>query len=211
MPTFDIETSLGIHGFIAGVDEAGRGPWAGPVVAGAVVFPNLKIASKLACQINDSKKLNRQKRESLFEALFQSGALIGVGQSSVKEIDSLNILQATFLAMHRAVEQIELQNPVAFTLIDGNRLPKHNWEWPSKPVIKGDSICLSISAGSIIAKVSRDRIMAQLAIQYPYYAWEKNAGYGVPTHIEGLIKYGVSPYHRRSYAPIAKFLSKESI
>ena len=206
MPNFKIENSLNINGWIAGVDEAGRGPWAGPVVAGAVCFPDLKIADELAPLINDSKKLTPKKREKVFDLLQTCGAYIGVGQAGVEEIDSLNILQATFLAMHRAVSQIHEKHPLAFTLIDGNRLPKSGWPWPAKAVIDGDALSLSIAAGSIIAKVTRDRIMCCLAEEFPMYGWEKNAGYGAPAHIAGLQQYGITPHHRKSYAPIAKII-----
>ena len=209
MPNFEIENSLNINGLIVGVDEAGRGPWAGPVVAGAVCFPDLKIAKELIPFINDSKKLTPKKRERAFELLQKSGAYIGVGQASVDEIDSLNILQATFLAMNRAVSQIQEKYPLSFTLIDGNRLPKTNWCWPAKAIINGDALSLSIAAGSIIAKVTRDRIMQDLAKEFPMYGWEKNAGYGAPAHIAGLQKFGITIHHRKSYAPIAKILQSQ--
>lgn len=206
MPDFNIEraNAAALSGLIVGVDEAGRGPWAGPVVAGAVAFPNLIIADELAVQINDSKKLTPKKREKVFDLLHNCGALIGVGQASVAEIDTLNILQATFLAMRRAVEQIT--GNIALTLIDGNKTPSH-WRWKAQTVIGGDAKSLSIAAGSIIAKVTRDRIMTALAAEYPFYGWEKNAGYGAPAHIAGLSEHGVTVHHRRSYAPIAKLIA----
>ncbi len=206
MPSFEIEKSLTVQGLIAGVDEAGRGPWAGPVVAGAVCFPDLQTADELAPFINDSKKLTPKKREKAFDLLHECGAYIGVGQASVEEIDSMNILQATFLAMKRAVNQIHEAHPVSFTLIDGNQLPKSAWLWPAKTVIDGDALSLSIAAGSIIAKVTRDRIMCCLAEEFPMYGWEKNAGYGAPAHIAGLKEHGITVHHRKSYAPIAKIL-----
>lgn len=209
MPHFEIEYNLPIKGHIAGTDEAGRGPWVGPVVAAAVCFPNLEIPKNLSEELNDSKKLSAKKRERLFDQIYASGALIGIGQASAQEIDDINILQASFLAMRRALEQIEVAGtPVDFVLIDGNRQP--NWKWPSQTVIGGDGISLSIAAASIIAKVTRDRLMCLLAEQYPMYGWDKNAGYGTPAHIEGLKKYGITPHHRKSYAPIAKMIQAQN-
>lgn len=207
MPHFEIETSLQINGLIAGTDEAGRGPWVGPVVAAAVCWPDLKIPEELAGQLNDSKKLSARKREKLFDLIHQTDALIGIGQASAQEIDEINILQASFLAMKRALLQIEEKGQkVQYVLVDGNRLPA--WQWPSKAVIGGDGISLSIAAASIIAKVTRDRMMCLLAEKYPMYGWEKNAGYGTAAHIEGLKQYGITPYHRKSYAPIAKIITE---
>lgn len=199
MPTFDIEQRH--TGLIAGTDEAGRGPWAGPVVAAAVCFPDQNIPQELRSVINDSKKLTAKQRERAFDLLMTSGAFIGIGQASAEEIDSINILRASFLAMERALNQLEEKHqPVSFVLIDGNRLPA--WHWPSEAIIKGDSLSFSIAAASIIAKVTRDRIMTELAKEYPAYGWDKNAGYGTAAHIEALQKYGPCPYHRKSYAPI---------
>lgn len=199
MPTFDIEQRH--TGLIAGTDEAGRGPWAGPVVAAAVCFPHQNISPDLRAIINDSKKLTAKQRERAFDLLMKSDAFIGVGQASAEEIDDVNILRASFLAMERALNQLEEKyQPVSFVLIDGNRLPA--WHWPCEAIIKGDSLSFSIAAASIIAKVTRDRIMTELAKEYPAYAWDKNAGYGTAAHIEALQKYGPCPYHRKSYAPI---------
>lgn len=209
MPTFDIEKSLSIDGLIVGTDEAGRGPWVGPVVAAAVCFPNLDTTDFLKQSLNDSKKLSAKKRELLFDEIHKSGALIGIGQASAEEIDNINILQASFLAMQRAIEQLEekANSNIDFVLIDGNRLPK--WKWPSKDIIKGDAKSLSISAASIIAKVTRDRLLCCLAEEYPQYGWDKNAGYGTAQHIEALKTFGVTPHHRKSYAPIAKILNEK--
>ncbi len=203
LPDFKIEKEYDPSMFICGIDEAGRGPWAGPVVAGAVIFPNLRIDEKLAAELDDSKKLSAAKRENLFDMLQNSGAFIGVGQASVSEIDNLNILQATFLAMKRALESIK-DVKADFALIDGNKTPA--LYCPCRAVIKGDSLSLSISAASIIAKVTRDRIMTELAKEYPEYAWNKNAGYGTKAHITALEKYGITPHHRKTYAPIRKIL-----
>ena len=204
MPTFDFEKKH--TGLIAGTDEAGRGPWVGPVVAAAVCFPDLKIPDALALELNDSKKLSAKKREKLFPLIYESGALIGVGQASAEEIDSLNILQASFLAMKRALDQIEQQgHTIDFVLVDGNRKP-NNWKWKTEEIIGGDGKSLSIAAASIIAKVTRDKMLCELAKEYPMYGWDKNAGYGTAEHIKALKEFGITPYHRKSYAPIKALL-----
>lgn len=203
MPDFEIEKTL--TGQIFGVDEVGRGPWAGPVMAACVCWPNLDIPDYLRTGLNDSKKLSPKKREELYPLILNSNALIGVGQASVEEIDELNILQATFLAMKRALLQVESQGfKIDYCLVDGNRMP--SWDWPTSTVIGGDGKSLSIAAASVVAKVIRDNLMKELAEQYPFYGWEKNAGYGTKDHINGLNKHGICPYHRKSYAPIKKFL-----
>ena len=205
MPNLDIEKSLALNGLIAGFDEAGRGPWCGPVVAACVCWPDLNIPEDLANAINDSKKLTAKKREALFPKIMASNAIVGIGQASAEEIDELNILQASFLAMHRALEQVQAKGfqPV-FGLIDGNRLPK--WDIPCQAVIGGDGKSLSIGAASIVAKVTRDRMMADLAQEYPAYGWERNAGYGTAEHIAALKEFGPTIHHRKSYAPIKKIL-----
>ena len=205
MPDFSHEQKYASNGLVFGIDEAGRGPWCGPVVAACVCFPKYEIAPELAAQINDSKKLSVSKREKLFPLIMASGAYIGVGQASAEEIDQMNILQATFLAMYRALEDAKQKGFKAdFALIDGNRLPK--WEIPCQCLIKGDSLSLSIAAASIIAKVTRDHIMQDLAKEYPQYGWDKNAGYGTADHIAALKQYGVTPHHRKTYKPIAELL-----
>lgn len=207
MPDFKFENEYDFD--VVGIDEAGRGPWAGPVVAGAVVIKNKQLSEDLMKNLDDSKKLTAIKREKLYERLYEeerAGQLyIGIGEASAQEIDELNILQATFLAMTRAVEKLPCCPKMA--LIDGNRTPK-NFPCPNKSIIKGDSYSLSISAASIVAKVYRDRLMKELAVKYPGYGFEKNAGYGTAAHIEGLKKQGVTPEHRRSYKPIKNFLQK---
>jgi len=195
MPDFSIEHNY--KGVIAGIDEAGRGPWAGPVVAGAVILDQGNYPEGL----NDSKKLTEKKREFLFEEL-QKFACIGVGIASVEEIDNLNILNATKLAMSRAFEDLATRPDVA--LIDGNQPPA--LPVTTEYVIKGDSKSLSIAAGSIIAKVTRDRMMQDLATEFPHYAWERNAGYGTQAHQDGLATHGITIHHRKSFAPIKKLL-----
>ena len=203
MPDFKYELLCGKTKLVAGIDEAGRGPWAGPVVAGAVIFPDLQISDSLAKKLDDSKKLTAAKREALFEELHASNALIGCGMASVEEIDSMNILQATFLAMNRAVKNLP-QVP-EFIIIDGNKIPP-NLPCPARFLIKGDALSLSVAAASIIAKVTRDRLMCELAKEFPYYGWEKNAGYGTKAHQDGLKAHGICVHHRKSYAPVKAFL-----
>lgn len=205
MPDFEIEQTL--NGYIAGIDEAGRGPWAGPVVAVAVVILDKNIEKSLLDGLDDSKKLTAKKRENLYRILFEEQAkgklAIGIGEASAKEVDEVNILQATFLAMTRAVEALSIKPDNA--IIDGNQHPKQ-FPCKTKTVIKGDGKSYSIAAASIIAKVYRDRLMNELAEKYPYYAFEKNAGYGTPAHIKGLSEHGVCAEHRCSYKPIKSIL-----
>lgn len=206
MPDFSIERTIQAS-LIAGFDEAGRGPWCGPVVAACVCWPNLDIPEELAGAINDSKKLSAKKREALFPLIINSNALVGVGLCSAEEIDEMNILQASFVAMHRALLQIRSKGFMPdFGLIDGNRLPK--WDIPCQAVIGGDAKSLSIGAASIIAKVTRDRMMTELAKEFPQYGWERNAGYGTAEHVAALKEYGITPHHRKSYAPIKKILEE---
>ena len=205
MPTWEIEDKTG--GAVCGVDEAGRGPWVGPVVAGAVMFLSREVNPEILAHIDDSKKLTAKKREKLYDLLSeeaQAGRLTyGIGLASAAEIDALNILQATFLAMKRAVAKLNPQPQHA--LIDGNRLPAE-FCCETSCHIGGDARSYSIAAASILAKVYRDNLMKEMAIKYPYYGFEKNAGYGTKDHIEGLKKYGITPEHRKSYKPIKEFL-----
>ena len=194
----------------AGIDEAGRGPWAGPVVAGAAVFLTRDIDAFLLENLNDSKKISAKKREILYEKLLEARdrgqMLIGIGQASAEEIDRLNILQATFLAMRRAVEKLP-QKP-AYAIIDGNQKPQ-NFLCECMTLVKGDARSYSVAAASIAAKVFRDRLMKELAGRYPYYGFEKNAGYGTKAHIDGLAGHGIiNGVHRLSYRPIQEFLRR---
>ena len=210
MPDFEFENK--INGKTVGIDEAGRGPWAGPVVAGAVVFLDKNADDFLLKNLNDSKKLTAKKRELLFEKIMQAKnegkLLVGIGEASAEEIDELNILQATFLAMNRAVTAIgEVPD---FALVDGNQPPK-GLVCKSMTIIKGDARSYSIAAASIVAKVYRDRKMCELAKKYPFYGFEKNAGYGTKAHVEGLNKYGIiEGIHRKSYKPIQEILFKSA-
>jgi len=198
-PTFDIENSF--DGLVAGVDEAGRGPWAGPVVAAAVILnPHCTPAG-----IRDSKTLSEKRRKDLASALWKV-ARIGVGLASVDEIDTMNVGKASLLAMARAVASLPAAPSVC--IIDGKLKPK--LACPAYTVVKGDAKSLSIAAASIIAKTTRDRMMRELAREFPHYAWEKNKGYGVEEHRLALAAYGVTPHHRRSFAPIHNMLYADS-
>ncbi len=206
MPDFAFENKF--NGLVAGIDEAGRGPWAGPVVAGAVVFLTRDVDEYLLQNLDDSKKISAKKREILYQKLLEAKEkgqiLLSIGQASAEEIDKLNILQATFTAMRRALDN--LGKIPQYALIDGNQKPQ-NFPCESYTVIKGDARSYSIAAASIAAKVYRDHLMRDLAQQYPYYAFEKNAGYGTKAHIEGLKNHGIiSGVHRVSYKPIQEFL-----
>jgi len=183
---------------IAGIDEVGRGPWAGPVTACAVVLDPDNIPDGLA----DSKALTARKREALYQPILDS-ADVGLAHVSVAEIDQINILQASLLAMRLALGK--LANPADFALIDGNKTPA-DMPCPSQTLVKGDARCLSIAAASIVAKVTRDRLMVALSQQHPGYGWEKNAGYGTKQHISALNELGVTQHHRLSFKPIHKML-----
>lgn len=189
---------------VVGIDEAGCGPWAGPVVAGAFVFlePDTVDEAVLSL-VRDSKQLSASRREKAYSQLTALTTVrFGIGLASVEEIDHMNISNATRLAMQRAVSGLEIHPAAA--LVDGIRMP--DLSCPATPVIKGDQTSFSIAAASILAKVTRDRIMADLDKDYPVYGWAKNAGYGTAHHQEALHLHGVTPHHRRSYAPIAKLM-----
>ena len=181
---------------LAGVDEAGRGPLAGPVVAAAVILDRQRVPAG----IDDSKKLTADARARLCAEIRQV-AVIGIGLATVEEIDEINILWASMLAMERAVAALGIDP--AMTLVDGNRCPR--WTRPSQPVIGGDALCLSIAAASIVAKEERDRMMVELDSNHPGYGWAQNKGYGTPAHMAALGRLGPTPHHRRSFAPIAQF------
>jgi ribonuclease HII len=197
MPDLSLEKSLG--GIVAGIDEVGRGPLAGPVIAAAVIIDPATLPVRLAEELDDSKKLSAKKREALASLVLESCAC-GFGEASVAEIDRLNILKATFLAMNRAVAA--LGRPIDHALVDGNQVPP--LPCLVRCVVGGDGLSLSIAAASVIAKVRRDRLMAELAQACPGYGWEKNAGYGTAQHMEALRRLGPTPHHRTSFAPIAQ-------
>lgn len=202
MPSFRYEQRCEADGpgSVAGVDEAGRGPLAGPVVAAAVVIDRDRAGAALLKLVDDSKKLSPARREDAYAAMVGSGAVrFAVAEASVEEIDRLNILQATFLAMRRAVEA--LAPPPAVVLIDGNRLPPL-LPCRAEAIVGGDAHSYSIAAASIFAKVTRDRAMTRLAAMFPGYGWESNRGYGSAEHLKALELLGPTPHHRMSFAPL---------
>ena len=190
---------------VAGFDEAGRGPWAGPVVASAVILPRDAMPVSLLTKLDDSKKVRKTARETLFAEL-RAVAEIGIGIASPAEIDEFNILQASMLAMQRAAEELNIKP--ASALVDGNHAP--DIPYAVKTIVKGDGRSLSIAAASIVAKVTRDRIMADLSKKYPGYGWESNAGYGTKEHYNALLQLGVTPEHRQSFTPIRNLLTTSS-
>lgn len=197
MPDLSLEAALG--GVVAGIDEVGRGPLAGPVVAAAIIIDPATLPAELATHLDDSKKLSAKKREHL-DALIRQHCRFAIAQASVAEIDRLNILKATFLAMARAVDGLGIVPDHA--LVDGNRPPP--LPCPAHCVIGGDGKSLSIAAASIIAKVHRDRLMAALDLDFPGYGWAANAGYGTKAHMAALKRLGPTPHHRTSFAPVAQ-------
>lgn len=194
MTNGEFDEALRSEGFslLCGVDEAGRGPLAGPVFAAAVIFHPDRVPEGL----NDSKKLTERRREQLFDPIREMALSYCIASASVEEIEKLNILQATFLAMRRAVEGLSVMPDLA--LIDGNRVPP-GLAVPARYLIKGDSLSASVGAASILAKVSRDRYMLEMDQQYPQYAFAKHKGYGTALHYERLREYGLSPLHRPSF------------
>lgn len=204
-PDFSFEQAALSRGArrIAGVDEVGRGPLAGPVTAAAVILDPDHIPEGL----NDSKKLTAARRDGLAEWLM-THCDWSVAHVSVAEIDRLNIYHAAHLAMCRAVAG--LRQPPCHVLVDGNRVPR-DLALPAEAVVTGDARCLSIAAASIVAKVLRDRIMEDLAQQYPGYGWEANAGYPTPSHKKALLDIGVTPHHRRSFKPVHNILCRDEI
>ena len=194
MPDYSFEKSALEKGYnlICGVDEAGRGPLAGPVCAAAVILP-------LDCQIeglNDSKKLSEKKREKLFDVICENALSYCIAYGTVEEIEEFNILEATFIAMNKAINGLSIKPDYA--LIDGNRIPK-NIQIPCETVVKGDSKSCCIAAASILAKVTRDRLMSEYHQQYPQYNFEKHKGYGTKEHTDLILKYGICPVHRPSF------------
>lgn len=193
----DIERGLwsrGVHA-VAGIDEVGRGPLAGPVVAAAVMMPE----DCIVCGANDSKKLTAPQREGLVEEILASAVCIGIGAASAREIDRFNIRRATALAMQRAIRR--LRTTPDHLLVDGLPVPELGLA-AQTAVVEGDSRVHSIACASIVAKVCRDRLMTRLAAHYPDYGWERNKGYGTPIHLDALLRLGPTPHHRRSFQPV---------
>ncbi len=200
-PTFDIENNLGFD-LIAGVDEVGRGPLCGPVVAAAVIFPRRDV--EIPVIIRDSKQMTHNMRGAAYDWIVHN-TIWAAGQCSAGEIDELNILNASLLAMRRAVEKLSCVPQ--FCLVDGNKLPP---DLNGMAVVKGDAKSLSIAAASIVAKETRDKIMHDLARQYPMYAWDKNAGYPTPEHLRAIEKYGINQHYRKSFKPIKERIEDET-
>lgn len=195
-PTFELESvelALG-GGPIVGIDEAGRGPWAGPVVAAAVVLDPAKLPAGIA----DSKQLDEDQREVVFHRIKEQAVDYAIAIADAERIDRENILNATLWAMAKAVSSLVVEPRLA--LVDGNRLPR--LKIPARAIVKGDAKCLSIAAASILAKVTRDRIMIELSRSCPGYGFERHKGYGTPEHKDAIQRLGVSPYHRRSFKPV---------
>jgi ribonuclease HII len=187
---------------IAGLDESGRGPLAGPVVAAAVILDPTRLPRRLKPRIDDCKKVAAPVRQELFAALMDR-AIVGVGMATPEEIDQINILRASLEAMRRAVAALPEVPDLA--LVDGNKAPELAFD--AQTVVGGDGISLSIAAASIIAKVERDRLMDELALAHPGYGWETNRGYGTRAHLEAIRRLGLTPHHRRSFAPVRELIA----
>ncbi|OJX14084.1 MAG: ribonuclease HII [Caedibacter sp. 37-49] len=207
MPSFFYEK---LHnGVVAGVDEVGCGPWAGPVVAAAVIINQEKFPLNLLEVIQDSKKISAKKRELIYQELMILNGMecfISWAEASVQEIDSLNIRRAALLAMKKSVDSLEVKPDVV--LVDGNVKPPLDCH--IQTLVKGDTLSFSIAAASIVAKVIRDKIMCRLAEEHPHYGWERNAGYGTAEHHRAIQTHGITPYHRVSFAPIAKYIEQSA-
>lgn len=202
--TFILESGFSTP--VCGLDEAGRGPLAGPVVAACVYVPPEKRGLEFWSMVNDSKKLTAKKRDMLFD-LIREHCICGIAESSAEEIDQINILQASLLAMKRAFENCGGQADWV-ALVDGNQKPPLTCT--IQTVVKGDATSLSIAAASILAKVTRDRMMEDLCRQHPAYGWSKNAGYGTAAHMAALHEHGATIHHRRSFAPVAAVIARAS-
>ncbi len=197
-PDFHYETISGAK-IVAGCDEAGRGPLCGPVVAAAVIIP---AKAGIPCIINDSKKMFAKQRAAAYKWIMEN-CVVGVGQCSPAEIDELNILHASMLAMKRAVENLPTRPE--FVLVDGNRMPP---DVVGRAIVGGDAKSISIAAASIVAKVTRDKIMTELAKQFSEYGWEKNAGYPTAAHLQAIGKYGINEHYRKSFRPVKEIICK---
>jgi len=200
-PDFSLENASG-YDLVAGLDEAGRGPLCGPVVAAAVVFTNRNV--DIPVVIRDSKQMTPKQRAVAYDWIINN-TIWAVAECSPSEIDELNILWASMMAMKRAFDK--LQCDAEYCLVDGNRLPN---DLNGMPVVKGDSKSISIAAASILAKETRDRIMHELAQQFPQYGWDKNAGYPTKSHLQAIDKYGINQYYRKSFGPVKQRIKNEN-
>ncbi|MCC7273161.1 MAG: ribonuclease HII [Alphaproteobacteria bacterium] len=200
MPDFVLERDLG--GIVCGIDEVGRGPWAGPVVAAAVVLDPGRMPDAVLAALDDSKKVPAERRVVLAREI-RAHALVGIGAASAREIDRINVLRATFVAMARALARLPCRPDAV--LVDGNQAPPLGCRVVT--VVGGDGRSLSIAAASIVAKVVRDALMVRLASRHPGYGWETNVGYGTEAHRDALARFGTTVHHRRSFAPISHILS----
>ncbi len=208
MPDFKFEKSM--KGLVCGLDEVGRAPLAGPVVAACVFIPQDKIKGDVWNHVNDSKMLSAAKRESLFDEI-RNHCAWAINECCNDEIENINIVQASFLAMRRAFDAMRANFNVHMdgALIDGHIAPE--FPCPVKTIVKGDSKSVSIAAASIIAKVYRDRMMARLAEDHPHYGWESNVGYPTRAHLAAIQKHGLTPFHRKTFAPVRNFIEFGSI
>jgi len=207
MPDFTLEEQYGNH--ICGIDEVGRGPLAGPVVTACVYIPHKKRKLSFVSGLRDSKKLSRTKLE-YFEAYIKEHCIWAVGSCGVEEIDEINILQASLLAMEKSFRAMPEDTSQGMSaLIDGHMLPK-NMPCPSYAIKKGDDRSCSIAAASIIAKLTRDRIMEKLHEQHPHYGWDTNVGYPSPAHKQAIKIHGITPHHRKTFAPVREYLETQA-
>lgn len=204
-PDFSIEDSIG--GIVCGLDEVGRGPLAGPVVAACAYIPPEKRKLDFVCEIRDSKKLTPAKLEKLFH-LISEHFIFAITEISPQEIDKINILQASLLAMKKSQRKIK-NVVISHALVDGNHCPKLSCA--TTPVIKGDGRSISIASASILAKVTRDRLMEKLAAEHPHYGWERNVGYPTAEHLAAINKHGITEHHRRTFAPVRNFIEFGSV
>ena len=199
IPSFEFEEKTGFN-LVAGVDEVGRGPLCGPVIASAVIFTDRKI--EIPVKIRDSKQLSEKDREKAYNWIIQN-TVWAIGEAGVQEIDDLNILNASFLAMKRAIDSLKIKPE--FSLVDGNKIPK---DIQGYAIVKGDSKSISIASASIIAKCTRDKIMKDLSIYYPKYNWNKNMGYPTKFHLDSISKYGINEHYRKTFKPVRDLLNK---
>jgi len=203
-PDFTFEDAY--QGPVCGIDEVGRGPLAGPVVAAAVIIDRARMPQKILDAINDSKKLSAAKREYLFNHLHEY-SYVSLAECDAREIDAINILQASLMAMRKAFEGLRGHGPEA-ALVDGNQNPKITG-CKVQTIVKGDAKSLSIAAASIVAKHYRDQLMCKYAIEFPHYGWATNAGYGTAEHLKAIDIHGITPLHRLSFSPVSEKLNKE--